>query len=140
MYYTICVTLQIVLYQGSTSSALQFMLFDPTANTMQQEVGRIWATDKGRGLTSPHVTCSLDTPLAPILLHVPLAEPILLHVPLAPVLSSALSAPIPKNSLKVTNVFCAFLKCAANSALCSYCTEMFFSVGLAFGVHHSALQ
>ena len=50
------------------------MLFDPTANTMQQEVGRIWATDKGRGLTSPHVTCSLDTPLAPILLHVPLAR------------------------------------------------------------------
>ena len=27
-------------------------------------LGRIWSTDKGRGLTSPHATCSLHVPFS----------------------------------------------------------------------------
>ena len=51
LYNTISITIQIGAgIRGSS------------ANTMQGEVRRIWATDKGRGLTSPHVTCSLLHP------------------------------------------------------------------------------
>ena len=43
-------------------------------------LGRIWSTDKGRGLTSPHATCSLHVPFSyktvPPVLSVPSVPPV----------------------------------------------------------------